>query len=295
VRTNAQTAPIVEALRASGLPVRRSESAAGSPMQAVIRQVAALGSASQLRAWAHDTLDAPSVEDLAANRPRSRAHLRVVEPEHELDRRVAHAVLEFLRDSPLGDGAAFRAWVATTNPFDDGSTGGVEVLTFHASKGREWHTVVVAGVESSLVPHKSATTSVGRAEEGRLLYVAVTRATDRLLISHAQRRAGYARTPSPFIEGLATGEPEPAPPPVRHRRARVDPVLAALTDWRETSARHLDILPTELCTDRDLAAIARHRPTTAEELAEVTSFGPITAERLAGQLAPMIAAMSSSD
>ena len=257
VRTNAQTAPLADALEGAGIPVRRSESAAGSPMQAVIRQVAALGSASQLRAWAHDTLDAPSLDELANNRPRSRAHLRIVEPEHELDRRVAHAVLQFLRDSPLGDGAGFRAWVATTNPFDDGTTGGVEVLTFHASKGREWHTVVLAGVETSLVPHKSATTAVGKAEEGRLLYVAMTRATDRLLISHAQRRAGYARTPSPFLAGLATGEPEPARPPARHRRARVDPVLAALTDWRESSARRLDILPTELCTDRDLAAIAQ--------------------------------------
>ncbi len=113
------------------------------------------------------------------------------------------------------------------------------------------------GVETSLVPHKSATTAVGKAEEGRLLYVAMTRATDRLVISHAQRRAGYARTPSPFLAGLATGEPEPARPPARHRRARVDPVLAALTDWRENSARRLDILPTELCTDRDLAAIAQ--------------------------------------
>ena len=70
-------------------------------------------------------------------------------------------------------------------------------------------------------------------------------------------------------------------------------MLAALKDWRANSARQLDILPTELCTDRDLAAIAEHRPRTAEELAEVTSFGPITAERLAGQIAPMLAAMSS--
>ena len=292
VRTNVQTAPIVAALASAGIHVRRSDSAAGSPMQAVIRQVSSLGSASQLRAWAHDTLDAPTADDVASNRPRARAHLRVVEPEHELDRRVAHAVLEFLRDSPLGDGAGFRSWVATTNPFDDGSAGGVEVLTFHASKGREWHTVVLAGVETSLVPHKSATTSEGRAEEGRLLYVAMTRATDRLIISHAARHAGYARTPSPLIAGLATGEPQPAPPPGRHRRARVDPVLAALKDWRANSARQLDILPTELCTDRDLAAIAEHRPQTAEELAEVTSFGPMTAERIADQITPIVTVAS---
>ncbi len=67
-------------------------------------------------------------------------------------------MLDFLREQPLGDGATFRAWVATTNPFDDASTDGVVLLTFHAAKGREWHTVVVTGVESSLVPHKSAST-----------------------------------------------------------------------------------------------------------------------------------------
>ena len=279
VRTNVQVAPVTDALAAAGVPVRRSASASGSPVQAVVRQVAALGSASQLRAWAHDTLDSyPGAT--ASNDDTAR----------DIEHRVAGAALDYLREAPLGDGAGFRAWFATTNPFDDGSPGGVEVLTFHGSKGREWHTVVLAGVESNLVPHRSATTAAGREEEGRLLYVAMTRATDRLVVSHAARRGGYARTPSPFIEGLSTGEPEPAPPPPRHRRARTDPMLALLTDWREQWARQLDVLPTELCTDRDLAAIARHRPTTAAELVDVTSFGPMTAERIVEQLAPVLAA-----
>ena len=279
VRTNVQVAPVTDALAAAGVPVRRSASASGSPVQAVVRQVAALGSASQLRAWAHDTLDSyPGAT--ASNDDAAR----------DIEHRVAGAALDYLREAPLGDGAGFRAWFATTNPFDDGSPGGVEVLTFHGSKGREWHTVVLAGVESNLVPHRSATTAAGREEEGRLLYVAMTRATDRLVVSHAARRGGYARTPSPFIEGLSTGEPEPAPPPPRHRRARTDPMLAILTDWREQWARQLDVLPTELCTDRDLAAIARHRPTTAAELVDVTSFGPMTAERIVEQLAPVLAA-----
>jgi DNA helicase II / ATP-dependent DNA helicase PcrA len=163
------------------------------------------------------------------------------------------------------------------------------VLTFHASKGREWHTVVLAGVETSLVPHKSATTAVGRSEEGRLLYVAMTRATDRLLVSHAQRRGGYVRAASPFIDGLAIGEPAPAAPPQRTgRRTPTDPVLDRLRHWRADWARGLDVLPTQLCTDRDLAAIARHRPVTADELAEVTSFGLITARRLAPQIVPIV-------
>ena len=41
-----------------------------------------------------------------------------------------------------------------------------------------------------------------------------------------------------------------------------------------------DILPTELCSDADLAAIAAAHPTDADELAAVTSMGVLTAARL---------------
>jgi DNA helicase-2/ATP-dependent DNA helicase PcrA len=296
-RTNAQLTPIATALDRAGLPVRRHATAAGTPLQAAVRQAAALGSASRLRGWAHDILDAPPA-------PRSLRH-RDPEPttavadssatdDADPERRVAAAVLDFLREQTLGDGASFRAWVATTNPFADATTEGIDLLSFHASKGREWHTVVVTGVESSLVPHKSASTVAGRAEEGRLLYVAFTRATDRLLVTSAARRGGYARTVSPFVSDLDLSEPTPAPPP-RRVRARVDPLIGALREWRDESARRADILPTQLCSDRDLAAIARERPTDAEQLATVTSFGSITAERLAPQILEVIRSSTHDD
>jgi DNA helicase-2/ATP-dependent DNA helicase PcrA len=296
-RTNAQLGPIAEAVERAGLPVRRHATASGSPLQAAVRQAAALGSASRLRGWAHDILDAPpaaqppptSTPQSLRRRDAAPRHVDQPPVDHDDDpeRRVAAAVLDFLREQPLADGATFRAWVATTNPFDDASTEGVALLSFHAAKGREWHTVVVTGVESSLVPHKSASTVAGRAEEGRLLYVAFTRATDRLLITHAARRGGYARTVSPFIAELDVTEPTPAPPP-RRIRARVDPLLGALREWRDESARRADVLPVQLCSDRDLASIAQARPTTAEELAAATSFGQITAERLAPQILEIV-------
>ena len=286
-RTNAQLAPVADALDRAGIAVRRNATASGTPLQAAVRQAAALGSASRLRGWAHDVLDAP---------PPSRS-LRAEEgapSDDDPDRRVATAVLDFLREQPLGDGATFRSWVATTNPFDDATTDGVDLMTFHGAKGREWHTVVVAGVESSLVPHKSAGTVASRAEEGRLLYVAFTRATDRLLVSHAARRGGYARTPSPFVVDLDLSEPPPAPPP-RRLRARVDPLLGFLREWRAEAARRADILPVQLCSDRDLEAIARERPTTVSRLAEVTSFGTITAERLAPQILEIVESTPEPD
>ena len=147
------------------------------------------------------------------------------------ERRVGAAVLEFLRDQPFGDGAGLRTWIATARPFADAdATAGVEVLTFHAAKGREWPVVVVTGVETSLVPHRSATTNAARAEEARLLHVAVTRPADRLVITWAARRGGYRRQPSPLIAGIDTGDVELVPPPPELRRepAARDHALDAL-------------------------------------------------------------------
>jgi DNA helicase-2/ATP-dependent DNA helicase PcrA len=302
-RTNKQLGLFEDALRTLGLPVRRSATASGSPLQVAVRQAAALGSASQLRAWAHDVLDAPVVlidptpaetrqyehQTRDTRRAASRSD-NPPDPDADPERRVAAGVLEFLRDQTLGDGAGFRSWVATTNPFQDASTDGVELLTFHASKGREWHTVIVSGVESSLVPHKSATTAATKAEEGRLLYVATTRATDRLLLTHAARRGGYARTVSPYIAELELDEASPSPPPPRQRRASSNSLLSSLRTWRDEAARAAGILPTQLCSDRDLSNIAHSRPTTADELAELSAFGQVTARRLAPQILPLIEA-----
>ncbi len=302
-RTNAQLVTFEQAIKKHGIPVRRSATAAGSPLHAAVRQVAALGSPSQLRAWAHDTLEAvdalhavraerADALQRATDRETARADRAV--DELEAERRVAAAVLDYLRDQARGDGAGFRSWVAMTNPFDEPGDGGVELLTFHAAKGREWHTVYVTGVETSLVPHKSATTAATRAEEARLLYVATTRATDRLVLARAQRRKGYARAISPFIADLDVTEPEPRPPPaaLRRRTRANDTLLTALRDWRDQAARRAGVLPRQLCSDRDLAAIARHRPKTTEELADTTSFGTIMADRLGEQILPLVAAES---
>ena len=299
-RTNAQLARFAQALEAHGISVRRSATAAGSPLQAAVRQVTTLGSASLLRAWAHDTLDAydtlvaSRAEQALANSERDRraaARADKTLEDLEAERRVAATLLDYLRDQQLGDGAEFRAWVAMTNPFDDESNGGVDLLSFHAAKGREWHTVFVTGVESSLVPHKSATTKEAKAEEARLLYVAVTRASDRLVLTRSERRGGYARTPSPFVAGLDFTEPAAAPLPRelhRKRRSQVDLTLSALRTWRNESARKADVLPSQLCSDRDLNSIASSKPTTVAELEANTSFGPIMAARLADQILPLV-------
>ena len=265
-RTNAQLGRLASALTAAGVPVMRRQLAPGSPLAGVVRAVTALPSASRLRGWADDVLE----DDEAAG-----------DPVEGAERQVAAAVLEFLRDQPFGDGATLRAWITSTNPFADG-VGGVEVLTFHAAKGREWPIVVVTGVETGLVPHRSATTAEARAEEARLLHVAVTRATDHLVLTWAARRGGYRRQPSPLIAGIDTAAPVTTPPPpeLRSLPRPEQASLERLRRWREQLARTAVVLPSEVCSDADLEAIALACPATPAELTAATTFGPLTAARL---------------
>lgn len=285
-RTHAQLGPIAAALEAAGVPVAKRIDGPGSPYRGAIDAAIRCRSASALRAWAHDLLDSL---DAADDRPPSAEHVE-----------VATAVLEFLREQPLGDGAALRTWIATTDPFGVRAGGGVELSTFHASKGREWHTVVVSGVETGLVPHRSASTGAQRAEETRLLYVAVTRARERLLLTWAERRGGYRRRRSPLLEGF---DPQPSrvePPPasvtslLESRRATVpDLVPQRLEDWRTHTARTLGVLPQQVCDDATLREIARLRPRSADELAQVHGVGPITARRWFPQLDGLLESASS--
>ncbi|MGI9054080.1 MAG: UvrD-helicase domain-containing protein [Ilumatobacteraceae bacterium] len=261
-RTHHQLTRLDEVLRAAGLPVRRRRAASATPVGRLARHAATLPSASRLREWAHDTL----------------------EDHHEgpsAERTVATAVLEFLRDQPYGDGVALRAWIATANPFDEDGIG-VELLTFHAAKGREWPTVVVTGVETGLVPHRSATMVADRSEEARLLHVALTRAADRLVITWSRRRNGYARKPSPLIDDLELDPIPiiPMPPELRSAEVPPDRTVDELRWWRQRAARAAGVLPAELCSDGDLAAIAAARPETPEALATVTGLGMLTAARL---------------
>jgi DNA helicase-2/ATP-dependent DNA helicase PcrA len=88
----------------------------------------------------------------------------------------------------------------------EAGAGKVSLVTVHAAKGREWDTVVVAGVEDGLFPHHKAVGVESRAEERRLLYVAVTRARHRLVLTRAERRRRGPRwadsAVSPFVSRL---------------------------------------------------------------------------------------------
>ena len=103
------------------------------------------------------------------------------------------------------------------------------------------------------------------------------------MLTWAGRRGGYQRRPSPLIADIDTGDVAAGRPagraPLRRPRRR-DPALDALRAWRDRAALAAGILPDEVCTDADLAAVAAAHPTNADELAAVTSMGVLTAARL---------------
>jgi DNA helicase-2/ATP-dependent DNA helicase PcrA len=71
----------------------------------------------------------------------------------------------------------------------------VQLMTVHAAKGLEFNTVFITGLEEGLFPHdNSAHDANAVEEERRLMYVAITRARERLTLSWSQTRMLHGQT-----------------------------------------------------------------------------------------------------
>lgn len=87
-----------------------------------------------------------------------------------------------------------------------GEQGAVTLMTVHAAKGLEFPVVIIVGMERGLFPHARSLEEHSEQEERRLFYVALTRAQQEVVLTHAQRRkiGGQVmrRRPSPFLDDL---------------------------------------------------------------------------------------------
>jgi DNA helicase-2/ATP-dependent DNA helicase PcrA len=71
----------------------------------------------------------------------------------------------------------------------------VQLMTVHAAKGLEFDCVFITGLEEGLFPHENAASDrAGLEEERRLMYVAITRARQRLYLTHSQTRLLHGQT-----------------------------------------------------------------------------------------------------
>ena len=103
----------------------------------------------------------------------------------------------------------------------------LQLMTVHAAKGLEFHTVFVTGLEEGLFPHENSLSEYdGVEEERRLMYVAVTRARRRLYLTHAQSRMLHGQVryniASRFIDEVPREQLSWLSPPRRRSRDAID-------------------------------------------------------------------------
>ncbi|MFN5841407.1 MAG: ATP-dependent helicase [Acidimicrobiaceae bacterium] len=253
-RVNTTADHIRDALSAAGIPVRTARR--GGAWGRAVAAATELTGREGLAVWSSDILDSGEYE------------------KDDADYLVAQRVRQFLDENRVGsvDGRTFGTWLATSA--DVSETDGVDVLTFHAAKGREWSFVVVAGVEKGMLPHRSARGASARSEEARLAYVALTRAADELVITWTDTRNGRSTGPSPFLPTVTTDIPQPAAPPEElrafHRSLpQRNQIEDELREWRDAHAHSRRVEPDAVLPDRSIKRLVRVQPSTVDEIAQI--------------------------
>ena len=161
---------------------------------------------------------------------------------------------------------------------------GVTLASMHAAKGLEWDAVFVVGLVDGVLPiAQSLSRPEAVEEERRLLYVAVTRAREQLVLSWSLSRnpgGKRARPRSRFLTGLAP-DSGPTAPPARKAAKRPKVVLEGeagelferLRAWRSQAAQAQSVPAYVVFTDATLQAIAETRPATLRELSGLPGIG----------------------
>ncbi len=131
---------------------------------------------------------------------------------------LVNAGLQYQEENDEGDLEGFLASAALASDADSKDTAAdrVTLMTLHSSKGLEFPVVCLVGLEQGLFPsYRSLDDPASLEEERRLCYVGITRAKERLFISHASERRLWGgmrepAMPSVFLselpEGLVQGD-----------------------------------------------------------------------------------------
>jgi DNA helicase-2/ATP-dependent DNA helicase PcrA len=117
--------------------------------------------------------------------------------EEEPNKKKSLALAEFLDFTSLESGELQAA----------ASEDALQLMTIHSSKGLEFDTVFITGLEDGLCPHeRSLNENNGLEEERRLMYVAITRAKNKLYLTLSQSRMTYGQPtynlPSRFLDEI---------------------------------------------------------------------------------------------
>jgi ATP-dependent DNA helicase UvrD/PcrA len=202
-RTDAQAATIVDALARAGVPVQK-------------RSHDRLRDRAGVDAIARELRYATGLSGSLAARVRLTGQLIADRPtlDNELTPEDIHGAIDLLTPLAIrcGDNLErFLAEIATGAEVDalDPRAQAVTLLTMHAAKGLEFPVVFLVGCEDGLLPLRFPGGTPDVDEERRLFFVGLTRAQDRLYLSHARRRFRHGgerdAVPSPFLTAIDPG------------------------------------------------------------------------------------------
>ncbi len=168
-------------------------------------------------------------------------------PERAVLSRLHALATETRRHEPELDWAGFFEVVQADR---SSSADLVNLATFHGAKGLQWFHVHLVQVGDGMVPHRLARSPENLAEERRLLYVAMTRATDSLTLSWSPARSrsrfleGFIPPSATAMAGESAAKRQPRPPHPAER-------------WRAQTARARRIPANLLLSDSEILAIKR--------------------------------------
>ena len=122
---------------------------------------------------------------------------------------LVNAALQYQEEADDGSLEDFLASAALASDADskDVEQDKVTLMTLHASKGLEFPVVFLVGLEQGLFPsYRSLEDPAAMEEERRLCYVGITRAKERLFLSHASERRLWGGLREPAVPSIFLSE-----------------------------------------------------------------------------------------
>jgi DNA helicase-2/ATP-dependent DNA helicase PcrA len=205
--------------------------------------------------------------------------------------RLRALAAEFAGAHPGENVAAFLAELARRFTAEE-SGRGVNLLTYHRSKGLEFDAVFLPRLVDGELPFRSGRSKADSEEERRLLYVGITRARVHLYLSWPRDvRAGR----SPFVDEIAGSRGANPAAGTTARQARQvavaadGPLLERLRKWRLERSKADGVPAYVVFHDATLAEIADRKPRTRLELLDVPGIGPAKLDRYGDEVLAVVA------
>lgn len=181
-RTSSQLPPIIEALDRSGMPYVKLSNDLLCEQKPIIELLSCLNS---------ETSVAEQIETLS----------------EQFKDKINNCILNYLINlaQTCQSSNEFIHEVSLLTEADtlDKRADRITLMTLHSSKGLEFNCVFIAGLEDGLLPFYRAKEPAEIEEERRLLYVGMTRAKERLFLTHATKRKWFGTfknlQTSPFL------------------------------------------------------------------------------------------------